>query len=634
MAATRAKPAKVPAEQLPIARVVVDLPLPHLDREFDYQLTAEQAAVANPGCRLRVRFAGRLVDAYLLSRHETSEHEGRLAFVDRVVSGEPVLHPEVAELARAAADRWAGTFADVVRLAVPPRHATVEAEPARAAVATTRPTGELHRYAGGDAMLAHLANGESPRAAIAMLPGDWPREVAAAVAATMRSGRGAIAVVPDYRDLARVDAALADVPHVALTADLGPAERYRRFLAVSRGHVRCAIGTRAAVWAPVADLGLVVVWDDGDDLLAEPRAPYCHARDVALLRAHQSGAALLIAGPSISAETASLAESEWLTILAPDLHARTTSLPTVRAVDDDGRLPTDGWQAARDALAAGAPVLVQVPRRGYLLNLVCASCRLPARCAHCAGPLGRARADAAPACRWCARGVASWRCPECGGDKLRAVQIGSARTAEELGRAFPGVTVKTSSGDTVIADVPDKPAIVVATPGAEPVAHGGYGAALLLDGWALLSRADLRAGEEALRRWLVAASLVRPGGQVVVVAPGELRPVQALIRWQPAWYAERELADRTALHLPPAARMAALTGPAAAIKEVLTLAELPPGAETLGPVAAGAKERMIVRVPRRHGAALAAALKAGAAIRSARKSGDAVRIEIDPYVLA
>ena len=77
---------------------------------------------------------------------------------------------------------------------------------------------------------------------------------------------------------------------------------------------------------------------------------------------------------------------------------------------------------------------------------------------------------------------------------------------------------------------------MVATPGAEPAADGGYAAALLLDAQALLGRADLRAGEEALRRWMNAAALVRPrsdGGIVVVLADAALPAVQALIRWDP-----------------------------------------------------------------------------------------------------
>src|SRR6185295_13744249 len=144
-------------------------------------------------------------------------------------------------------------------------------------------------------------------------------------------------------------------------------------------------------------------------------------------------------------------------------------------------------------------------------------------------------------------------------------------TAEELGRAFPGAAVRTSGRDGVLATVPADPAVVVATPGAEPVADDGYGAVLLLDTWALLTRADLRASEETLRRWLAAAALARPGargGRVVVVADGSLPPVQALLRWDPAWLAARELAERRELGFPPAARIASLTGTPDAVAEL------------------------------------------------------------------
>jgi primosomal protein N' (replication factor Y) len=202
------------------------------------------------------------------------------------------------------------------------------------------------------------------------------------------------------------------------------------------------------------------------------------------------------------------------------------------------------------------------------------------------------------------------------------------------------VTVRTSGGDTVLDHVDDRPALIVATPGAEPVAAGGYAAAVLLDGWLLLSRPDLRAGEEAVRRWLNAAALVRPaaaGGRVVVVALNELRPVQALMRWQPRWHAERELDERRSLHLPPAGRIAALTGSAHAVSELLADAALPPGAELLGPVPASGSdpdaERLLIRVPRVSGLSLAESLKAAQAARSARKAREPVRVELDPAVL-
>jgi len=207
--------------------------------------------------------------------------------------------------------------------------------------------------------------------------------------------------------------------------------------------------------------------------------------------------------------------------------------------------------------------------------------------------------------------------------------------------------VRTSRGQAAIASVPATPAVVVSTPGAEPAARGGYAAALLLDGRILAGRASLRAAEEALRRWLNAAALVRPasaGGRVVVVADSSLAPVQALIRWDPVIHSEREHAEREQLRFPPSVRMAAALGPQTAVSELIDAAALPPGAEVLGPVPTGgdalvtddsdaAEVRVFFRVPRSQGAALARALQAAQAVRSARKAAGAVRVQMDPLDL-
>ncbi|HCT78765.1 MAG TPA: primosome assembly protein PriA, partial [Micromonosporaceae bacterium] len=209
---------------------------------------------------------------------------------------------------------------------------------------------------------------------------------------------------------------------------------------------------------------------------------------------------------------------------------------------------------------------------------------------------------AVASCRWCARPAAGFVCPACGGRRLRAAITGVRRTAEELGRALPDVPVWTSGGEKVLDQVPAGPALVLATPGAEPVADDGYGAVLLLDAWALLTRVDLRAGEEAARRWFQAAALARPasrGGRVVVVADGSLTQVQALIRWDPGWLAERELSERRELGFPPVSQIASLTGAAAAVNELIEEAGIPAEAELLGPLPVGAdQERMLVRVKR------------------------------------
>ncbi|MCC2314843.1 primosomal protein N' [Cellulomonas xiejunii] len=676
-----------PAARLPVARVCVDLAPPHLDRPFEYVVPETLDAAARPGVRVKVRFAGQDVDGWLLERVDHAEHEGRLLPLRRVVSREAVVAPQVALLARAVADRWAGTLADVLRLAVPPRHARVEGEtlPDEAPTATdaTAPDGspaDRHAesvgppaapawdaYRGGPAFLRHVLSGGAPRAVWTALPGTgerrWAAAIAQAVATCVHGGRGALVVVPDGRDVERVCAALRDVDLLdvadggvvaRLVADDGPAARYRAFLAALRGSARVVVGTRASAFAPVADLGLAVCWDDGDLQHAEPRAPYPHVRDVLALRSELEGAALLVGGHARTVEAQQLVVSGWAREVVADrtvVRARTprvTALTSVELAREGpaaaARLPAPAWRVLRDALAAG-PVLVQVPRAGYVPVVACVRCRTPARCGACHGPLGLTRGDGPPACGWCGRLATDRRCDECGASGLRSVRVGSERTAEELGRAFPGATVRVSGARVaggVLADVPDRPALVVATPGAEPYAPSGYAAAVLLDAAVASAGERLGAEVDALRRWLAAAALVRPagdGGQVLLVGDGAPRPTQALVRWDPSGLAGRELDERVELRLPPAVRVAALTGTRDAVAAVVARVEVP-AVEVLGPVPQPVDEqrgpalepevRALLRVDPAEGAALARAVAASLAIRSARREGGTVRVQMDP----
>jgi primosomal protein N' (replication factor Y) (superfamily II helicase) len=665
------------ADELPVARVLVDKGLVHLDRYFDYAVPAAMDAEAQPGVRVRVRFGageregrregGRLINGFVVERRAGSDFPGALAPLAQVLSPEPVLTPALLRLCRAVADRYAGSLADVVQLAVPPRMA--RAEKRRSPEPQPRPSppepGDWARYAEGPGFLAALAEGGAPRAVWTALPGPtWPDELARAVVAALASGRGAVAVLPDGRTASRVDAALTALlgsgRHVLLTAEAGPEERYARWLAVSRGSVRAVVGTRAAMFAPVRDLGLAAIWDDGDSSHSDDHAPQPHAREVLLQRAVTERAAVLLGGHAQTVEAAQLLHTGWARALSADRETVRAAAPVVRTVGEHeeardpaartARLPSLAWETARDALARG-PVLVQVPRRGYVPRLACERCRAPARCARCHGPLEAVGEGEELRCGWCASVAPGWHCPECGGSRVRGRVFGARRTAEELGRAFPSVPVRTSGREHVLERVPDSPALVVSTPGAEPLAEGaGYAAALLLDGWALLGRPDLRAGEEALRRWLGAAALVRgqgEGGSVLVVAEPGIRPVQALVRWDPAGFAARELADRGQLGFPPVSRMAAVSGPPEAVAELLGQAELPQEAEVLGPVPlpvvepgrprrvgeppAGEQwERALVRVPPGSGQALAGALKTAQVARLTRREGPPVQIRVDP----
>ncbi|WP_284985754.1 primosomal protein N' [Arthrobacter sp. fls2-241-R2A-172] len=662
------------AAENPVARVVLESSLPHLDRPFDYSVPAELADVAVPGVRVKVKFNGQELNGYIVERRADSEGSHSLATLHKVVSPVAVLTPAIAELAASVASRYAGTLSDVLRTAVPPRVAKVEKELLAGELVAagtpelgSSPPDGWRAYSNGAAYVQHLSGGGTPKAVLTALqgfgPNGWPALVASAVAAVRSSGRGAVVVVPDYRDLERVEAALENVlpqSDVArLTADDGQTPRYRNFLRLLTGSAGVAIGTRSAAYAPVQNLGLVVCWDDGDDLHIEQRTPYAHTREVLLLRAEQEAAACLLASHSRSTELQRLVEMQWaVPIEAPRSVVRST-VPRVLNTADSfeqerdplarvARLPGAAWRAAKEGLERG-PVLVQVARAGYAPSLVCETCRELARCNACQGPLAVASGSAIPACRWCSTPAPQWRCSHCSGTRLRRGAAGVMRTAEELGRAFPGKAVVTSSGEHIKATVPDAPALVVATVGAEPVAAHGYAAALLLDGNSLLRRENLRAGEDTVRRWFNAAALVKPASQggLVVITADDTAATGALLRWDGPGYASRELALRKELQLPPAVRVASITGGRAEVghfsQAFEASAALPSGTKlrSAGPAplqaltgttqspADDADVRTLYFIPYADAAAATRAMRAVKAASAAKRTSGPVQVRLD-----
>ena len=267
------------AAELPVARVLLESSLPHLDRPFDYSVPASLDAVAQPGTRVKVKFNGQELSGYLVDRTAESDAGHTLVPLHAVVSPVPVLTPAILELAGRVAARYAGTVSDVLRVAVPPRMARLEKEfaprgrldpalfaagtaPETAAAAprpAAAPAAGWSAYRNGPAFLQHLSAGESPRAVLSALQGfgaaGWPHLLAQAVAAVRLSGRGAVVVVPDYRDLERVEAALLELlparDIARLAADNGPDAAVPKLPAAAQRRRKVAIGTRSAAYAPV-----------------------------------------------------------------------------------------------------------------------------------------------------------------------------------------------------------------------------------------------------------------------------------------------------------------------------------------------------------------------------------------------
>ncbi len=302
------------------------------------------------------------------------------------------------------------------------------------------------------------------------------------------------------------------------------------------------VGNRSSVYAPVHAPGLVAIWDDGDPLLAEPLSPGVHARDAALIRQELDGCAVVFAGHTRTTDVERLVALGWVRDVSA---ARRASPRVVLSATKEGesrgaRVPSAAFAAAREALAdrpgARAGRRARATRRSSCAPTAArrrAACTAADRCTpHDAGAVPGVRLVRSPA--------HTWACPKCTSMRVRMASSGSERTADELGRAFPGIRIIVADGEHPVLHVDARPALVVATRGAEPIAEGGYRAVILLDGDRMLLADDLRIGESCLRWWSNAAALAAPGAPVHLVGvtgsgrartrhvdPARLRPRRA-----------------------------------------------------------------------------------------------------------
>ncbi|WP_371030269.1 primosomal protein N' [Pseudoclavibacter sp. JSM 162008] len=680
-----------------VARVVVASPLPQLDRELEYEIPVEMRERIGVGMRVAVplRTSNRQLQGFVVALEQAAEYGGKLASITELVSIARVLTPEIAGLARAVADRQAGCAADVLRLAIPARSVRVEqrwleaqaarddtddqtapastedqasedqaatsvaAQPTPADAAVREDTEAVLVPMYGTDAAALLARGSAARLAIDAPVGvdaGVPRSLlalAAVAAARARAGESVILAVPDYRDVELALKALGRFLETSrirrLDTRAKPAERYAAFLACLDDTPGVVVGTRSVIYAPASHLGAVLVWDDGDESFTEQLAPYASTRDVALLRAERESLTLVFAAHTPSLEVARLVGMHWLTPVplarpeAPKVISGSQALaeetPAAHA-----RIPALAWQEARRALEHG-PVLLQVVRAGYIPSLSCARCRTPARCTVCGGALEFARPSAPPSCRVCDALHPEWQCPECGDKRLRNTSLGAERTAEELGRAFPGTRVVVADGASETVSIDDRPCLVVATRGAEPVPTSGYAGIVLLDTERSLAQERLDAGVDALRGWSNAAALAHPNAKVVIVG-GETPAAHALRTWQQPEYATRELSERRELHFPPAVRVVALTGTDEEVRRALStleaVPELQPGGalQVLGPTPQEVGSRAVITFGYALGTPLAKALKSelvrSATSRRPRVAGrggghaSTLRVRFDP----
>jgi primosomal protein N' (replication factor Y) len=558
--------------------------VPRLDRLLDYLIPDELVNDVVVGCRVRVplgKGGTRRIDAFVVEISEKSSTEMVLAEIESTHGSVPVLTPALWSLARTVADRNGGGVADVLRGAIPKRG--VRIEKGREFLPRDMP---VPRPIERTALTLDSGVVETPN-------GPTLRSLAQIAELVRQAQAGVIVVVPDWRDVSLLSRALADVPHIIVDSSGTPSERYGRYLDILSGDARVVIGMRSAVYAPVVDLELLVVVDESDPLLEEPHTPYVHARDAAVVRNSIEGGRLVFASITPSVELTRFVELGFVesNVTKP---SRTTVM-LANDVSDDGyasraRIPASGWKVLREALERG-PVLVQVSRPGFTPQVVCAACRTPHRCGTCRSLLSGNR-DGTVLCRVCGLTPIGLKCAHCSGRETAWSGVGSVRTADELGRAFPGVPVVVADGEHRALEVPRRASLVIATRGAEPIVSGGYEAVLIVDGDKELQRPGLRTSENCLRWWGHAASLAADGATVVLAnVDGAFASLFASNQWETI--IETELRERRALGFPPSTRAIAVRGSIKDLQSVRELDEVS-GHRIMGPAKDGDSFRIVV----------------------------------------
>jgi primosomal protein N' (replication factor Y) len=354
-------------------------------------------------------------------------------------------------------------------------------------------------------------------------------------------------IVPTARDLLRLAASLAeqDIDFTSLDSNLPRADRYRNFLSASLGAASVVIGMRGAIFAPIPGLSEIYLHQENSEHYYERRSPYWNTREVAWIRSKLSNLELHFTGYVPSLDVAIDIDKKEISY-----QATREKLSVVAQASSNGELiPSKIYQQVRNAIATG-PVLFLVPAKGYATAISCAKCRNIAIC-ECGGKLSKSSAKSEPTCVLCSKRYQNWKCGWCGEARVFLTSRGIERFAEEIGRSFPNQVVIQSTASDPRDSVSSDPALVISTPGVEPIAESGYAAVIMLQVDRFLSSSASNGVERAYSNFFAAGALISDSGVIALVSDDGSPITSALTTWNPATISKREIEQRISLHLPP-----------------------------------------------------------------------------------
>ncbi len=517
-------------------RVAVESPLLQLDREFDFLVPAELRSTVKWGSRVKFIFGRSKAENTGLVVELLKQSEWAKSPITAVVGDRPFITRELYDFCRAVSLRQVVAIGEILQLAIPQHMPRV-------------PLDDISEKPIGTRSIANevVLTSSAVKLSSGLVPA-WARLFVQRASEQLLGGNSSILLAPEASDVEQIAIAAKELNvEITIWETAKKSLRYQNFHKAF-DQVRVIVGTRSAIYAPVANLGLIAVADDADDSYREVGSPHTNVRDLALLRAANK-ASVLFAAPYRSVELQRLVEIGYLKEVSHD-----SKPPRIAYSAADERIDDTSLNLAREALKTGT-LLVLLPRKGSSSAAYCSNCGERLRC-NCGGYVWEKSKDQFE-CRICSRPMLS--CLACQATNFRRGRSGSSRTAAEIGKMFHNAVIYEATHEKKPQISERSNQIVVATPGSAPRLKSGYSGLLVLDPDIWFAAQSINAEQNALRDWCEAMELLSPSGRVVIAGLGE-RLGKPVALWQHREIARAAYLDAKQLKLPPALRIVRISG--------------------------------------------------------------------------
>ena len=480
-----------------------------------------------------------------------------------------------------------------------------------------------HQQAAYDAIQTGLASRQFQAFLLEGVTGSGKTEIYLnAIEAALSLGRGALLLVPE---IALTPAVAGQFHHrfgekvAILHSAFQDAERAQEWRRIRAGQASVVVATRSGVFAPVQNLGLIIVDEEHDQSYKQQETPRYHGRDVAVVRARDENAVIVLGSATPSLESRYNAERGKYTRLELPARIEQRPMPAVTIIDmrreflESRKQATFSralLEAVTERLDNGEQTMLLLNRRGFSNIVACRACGERLQCVNCSVTLTYHRRDRRMLCHYCNYAIAvPDKCPQCTSEYLQFIGVGSERVEQELGAAFPRARIArldrdTVSGkhdyETILAGFREQRFDILV--GTQMIAKGHDIPNVTLVGIVNadvgLGLPDFRAAERTFQLLTQAAGRAGRGETPGIVLIQTINPdhyaIQCAAEQDYEKFYRKEIDFRRMLHYPPFGAMASIVVRSANEEDALTrsaalgrlLSPAPEGVRVMGPAPA------------------------------------------------